>query len=61
MCTNCGEIYTQAGYKVVAEPMKEASAAVDETKEPADTQTEIPQSSAEVKEPVDTQEPTSLV
>ena len=42
MCVNCGEIFTQAGYKVVAEPMNEVPTVVVETKEPVVTQMETP-------------------
>lgn len=66
MCANCGEIYTQAGYKVVAESMTgvipEPSVVVVEMKELVVTQiaeakTEPPQPSAETEQPVVTQEP----
>ena len=66
MCANCGEIYTQEGYKIVAEPMieviPESSAMVVETKEPVVTQTaeakiEPPQPSVDIEQPAATQEP----
>ena len=47
ICTSCGEIYAQAGYRLVKEPIEEALEAENETKEFDDAEN-----------PVVTQEPT---